>query len=78
VSAAVPPRSPGDPVAALLAGPLRVIAVGLETFADELAAAGVPVVAVDWRPPAGGDPRLLALLAALEDDDDDSRQGGPA
>ncbi len=71
-----PRPSPGDPVAALLAGPLRVIAVGLEAFAEELAAAGVPVVPVDWRPPAGGDRRLLALLAALEDEDDDVREGG--
>ena len=33
---------------------------------DELARLGVPVVSVDWRPPAGGDPRLGALLARLE------------
>ncbi len=49
--------------------PLSVINLGLEVFALELAAAGVPVVHVDWRPPAGGDPRLAALLAQLEDDD---------
>jgi FdrA protein len=50
----------------------QVINIGLEAFALELAAAGVPVVHVDWRPPAGGDPRLLALLAQLEDDEDPS------
>ena len=49
--------------------PLRVINLGLEVFARELEAAGVPVVHVDWRPPAGGDAHLAALLAALEDDD---------
>lgn len=54
----------------LLREPLQVINLGLEVFALELAAAGVPVVHVDWRPPAGGDPRLAALLARLEDDDD--------
>lgn len=48
-------------------GPLRVVNLGLELFALELARAGVPVVHVDWRPPAGGDPRLAALLARLED-----------
>ncbi len=48
--------------------PLRVINLGLQAFADDLAAAGVAVVHVDWRPPAGGDPRLVALLAVLDDD----------
>jgi FdrA protein len=57
-------------VARLLAEPLRVINLGLEAFALDLHAAGVPVVHVDWRPPAGGDARLAALLARLEDDDE--------
>ena len=38
------------------------INVGLSTFADALRAQGAPVVEVDWRPPAGGDPRALELL----------------
>jgi len=46
--------------------PPRVITLGLEIFPAELARLGVPVAAVDWRPPAGGDPRLAALLARLE------------
>lgn len=49
---------PGD-------GP-RVVNVGLDLFAAELARRGVPVAHVDWRPPAGGDPRLTALLARLD------------
>jgi FdrA protein len=48
--------------------PLRVINVGLELFAEDLKAAGVEVIQVDWRPPAGGNPRMAALLAKLEDD----------
>jgi len=36
---------------ALLAGPLRVVNVGLESFARDLAANGTPVVQVDWSPP---------------------------
>jgi FdrA protein len=48
---------------------LRVINVGLEDFATDLAAEGVAVIQIDWRPPAGGNPRLAALLAQLEDDD---------
>ena len=54
----------------LLRRPLSVINLGLDVFALDLQAAGVPVVHVDWRPPAGGDPRLLALLARLAEDDD--------
>jgi FdrA protein len=50
----------------LLGQPLRVINVGLEVFAAELMAAGVTVVHVDWRPPAGG-PDIAALLARLDD-----------
>ena len=46
--------------------PPRVITLGLEIFPAELARLGVPVAAVDWRPPAGGDPRLATLLARLE------------
>jgi len=53
----------------LWAGPLRLINIGLEVFADDLRDAGVEVVSLDWRPPAGGNPRLAALLASLEDDD---------
>jgi len=46
----------------LLAGPARVINVGLSGFARDLAANGVPVVHVDWRPPS----RLASVLAELE------------
>jgi len=48
--------------------PLRVINIGLEGFAEDLEAAGVPVVHLDWRPPAGGDPKMTALLASVEDE----------
>ncbi|MGH2967526.1 MAG: DUF1116 domain-containing protein, partial [Solirubrobacteraceae bacterium] len=39
--------------------------VGLSTFADALRAQGAAVVEVDWRPPAGGDPRAIELLTRL-------------
>ena len=47
--------------------PARVEAVnvGLTTFADALRAQGAPVVEVDWRPPADGDPAALAVLERL-------------
>lgn len=48
-----------------LSAPLQVINVGLEGFAEDLDAQGVPVIQVDWSPPAGGDPELAALLAKL-------------
>ena len=52
-------------LATLLAQPLRVIHVGLEIFAEELERADVPVVHVDWRPPAGTRD-IAALLARLD------------
>ena len=48
----------------LQAGP-RVVNVGLADFAASLRTQGVPVVQVDWRPPAGGDPEMIALLDKL-------------
>jgi hypothetical protein len=61
-----------------LQGPVRVVNVGLELFAETLAADGVEVIHVDWRPPAGGDPRLAALLAALDDEPDPPSRTAPA
>jgi len=49
----------------LLEAPLKVVNVGLEGFARELAGQSVEVIQVDWAPPAGGDPKLAALLAKL-------------
>lgn len=51
--------------ASLLDAPPRVINVGLERFAEDLAAQGVAVRHVQWAPPAGGDARLADLLAKL-------------
>src|SRR4051812_36105366 len=48
----------------LLGGELRVISAGAPLFADSLAAQGVAVETVDWRPPADGDADLAAALAA--------------
>ena len=50
----------------LLGNELKVINLGIEDFAADLEASGVLVVQVDWRPPAGGDERLLGLLARLD------------
>jgi hypothetical protein len=54
--------------AALFTGPVRVVNIGLEGFAEDLQAVGVEVVQLDWRPPSGGNPKMTALLASLDDD----------
>jgi len=54
-----------SPAAVLLRTPIRVINVGLEGFAAELTATGIPVIHVQWSPPAGGDAKLAALLGKL-------------
>ena len=54
--------------APFLGGETRVVNVGLDLFVEALETLGVPVVSVDWRPPADGDPRLGALLAQATDD----------
>jgi FdrA protein len=54
---------------ARLGGELRVINVGLESFASTLDGMGVPVLHVLWTPPAGGDPERARLLALLDDDE---------
>lgn len=51
---------------------IRAVTVGPEMFATPLVAAGVPVTALDWRPPAEGDRDIGLLLARLEDDPDDA------
>jgi hypothetical protein len=44
-----------------------VINLGLEPLAQALTTLNVPVVHIDWRPPALGDPSLGALLSRLEE-----------
>ena len=52
----------------LFTSPLSVVNIGLPGFAGELAGLDVPVVHVDWAPPAGGDPELAAVLSRLAAD----------
>jgi FdrA protein len=46
--------------------PLAGINIGLESFAENLAAQEAPVLHVDWRPPAGGNDRLMAILERMK------------
>jgi FdrA protein len=48
-----------------LNAPVAAINVGLELFADSLKAQGTTVVQMDWRPPAGGNQRLMGILARM-------------
>ncbi len=55
----------GDPPQVALEGltaPIAAINVGLESFHDSLLAQDVSTVHLDWRPPAGGNERLMAIL----------------
>ena len=64
-TAATATVSPPVSLAALQA-PFAAVNIGLATFADSLAAQGAEVVSLDWRPPAGGDEKLMALLAKMK------------
>lgn len=44
-----------------------VINIGIERFAEDLRRDEVPVIQMDWRPPAGGNKRLIKLLDSLEE-----------
>jgi len=46
--------------------PLSAINVGLESFAANLTAQDVPVVQVDWRPPAGGNEKMMGILERMK------------
>ena len=52
-------------LADLMAGELRVVNVGLASFAEPIAAAGAAVTTLDWRPPADGDAESALRLARL-------------
>ena len=45
---------------------IAALNVGLESFTDSLTAQGATAIQVDWRPPAGGNPRLAGILARMK------------
>jgi hypothetical protein len=51
--------------ASILSATLKVVSIGVSTFADDLRSQDVEVVAVDWKPPAGGDVEMMKLLEKL-------------
>ena len=46
----------------LLTTPVAAINIGVEDFAENLEAQDAEVVHVNWTPPAGGDPEIIAIL----------------
>jgi hypothetical protein len=46
----------------LFGSELKVVNLGLESFTDSVQAQGVQALHVDWKPPAGGNDRIIALL----------------
>jgi FdrA protein len=50
----------------LLAAPPRVVNIGLEIFAANLAGQDAQVAHVRWSPPAGGNSHLAGLLEKLQ------------
>jgi hypothetical protein len=49
----------------LFTTPLLPVNLGLDMFADDLRTQGVEPVLMDWTPPGGGDPEVVAALDAL-------------
>jgi hypothetical protein len=49
----------------ILTEELKVVNIGISTFADDLRSQNVNVIHVDWKPPAGGDIDMLKLLEKL-------------
>lgn len=45
---------------------LKVINMGLRSFAQDIKSQNVPVIHVDWRPVAGGNKKLGSLLSKLK------------
>lgn len=49
----------------ILTEKLRVVNIGIPTFAEDMRSQDVEVIHVDWKPPAGGDIEMLKILEML-------------
>ncbi len=45
---------------------LEAVNIGLDSFAKDLVKQGVPTVQVDWKPPAGGNEKLMRILSNIK------------
>ncbi|MFT9494410.1 fdrA domain protein [Anaerosolibacter sp.] len=50
----------------LFASDIKVINMGLVSFAKDLKEQKINVIHVDWKPPAGGNQKMASLLAKLK------------
>lgn len=57
-------------LAELFGAPVAVVNLGLPSFTEDLKKQGVSVLQVDWRPPAGGNAKMLAIIDRIK------RRGG--
>jgi len=62
----LPPLAYNYPPVSFPTEGLAAINVGLESFYDSILAQGGTAVQVEWRPPAGGDERLMRILAKMK------------
>lgn len=53
-------------IAELFKEQLAVVNIGVPLFYNDLESQGYPAVQVEWMPPAGGDPMMVAALEKLE------------
>jgi hypothetical protein len=49
----------------LLQSKIRVVNIGLREFARDMDSCKIPVIHVDWSPPAVTNPKIASLLAKL-------------
>jgi hypothetical protein len=50
----------------LFTKPLQVANIGLMSFYEAVKTQKVTCIHVDWKPPAGGDEKLLSILSRLQ------------
>ncbi|WP_199711058.1 YlbE family protein [Tessaracoccus antarcticus] len=58
-----------SPITDLFSRPLSVISVGAAMFAEDIATQGAPVTHLEWSPPGGGRPDIVAALTTLSQPD---------
>jgi FdrA protein len=61
-----PPALPHPVDLAAFKAPLAAINAGLESFYDSLTGQGAQAVQMEWKPPAGGNEKMMALLAKMK------------
>lgn len=45
---------------------LKIINMGLESFANDLRDQDIETVHMNWKPPAGGNKKMMSLLSKLK------------